>query len=394
MSIDAGIYQNIKQFQQPDLLESASRAAQLSQYARQNRKLDQEEERQKAIKDVLAKNIGEDGMVSTSGLSQYAKLDPIAAMEYQKNQLGLQTSKLDAQEKIHAAAGPGFDYLASLPKEQRAAAYPTVYQDWKNKGLPTDKIPTPDQYDEMWFQPAYRQFSSSVAGLKMQKDKLGIDKDKSDLRKSEADTAKSWAEVGKIKNENKEGKVPNKDQFQAATFGTRAAQAEDVFSQLAQKGFDPTTTGNSIRRNFPGWLEGNKGGDIKSLEQAQRNFVNAILRRESGAAISESEFDNARSQYFPSYGDTPEVLQQKEQNRKTAIAALNAEGAPAMSRLAKSMNGMAVASSIPKNNTKNQNIAGGQEVVASEMPKHGTVEDGYIFMGGDPANPKSWMRVK
>lgn len=25
-------------------------------------------------------------------------------------------------------------------------------------------------------------------------------------------------------------------------------------------------------------------------------------------------------------------------------------------------------------------------------PRHGTVEDGYVFLGGDPANPKNWMK--
>lgn len=56
----------------------------------------------------------------------------------------------------------------------------------------------------------------------------------------------------------------------------------------------------------------------KSL-QAQRNFVNAILRRESGAVISDSEFNNAQRQYFPMPGDGPEVISQKRMNRMQAI---------------------------------------------------------------------------
>lgn len=53
--------------------------------------------------------------------------------------------------------------------------------------------------------------------------------------------------------------------------------------------------------------------------QAQRDFVNALLRRESGAAISQGEFENAQKQYFPQPGDGPEVLAQKRANRQTAI---------------------------------------------------------------------------
>lgn len=57
----------------------------------------------------------------------------------------------------------------------------------------------------------------------------------------------------------------------------------------------------------------------KLADQAQRDFVNAILRRESGAVISPSEFENAAQQYFPQPGDTPAVIQQKSENRKIAL---------------------------------------------------------------------------
>lgn len=58
--------------------------------------------------------------------------------------------------------------------------------------------------------------------------------------------------------------------------------------------------------------------DQKAL-QAQRDFVTATLRKESGASISPSEFDNANRQYFPQVGDKPETIEQKRENRQTAI---------------------------------------------------------------------------
>jgi hypothetical protein len=60
-------------------------------------------------------------------------------------------------------------------------------------------------------------------------------------------------------------------------------------------------------------------------EQAQRDFVNAILRRESGAAVSETEFDNARKQYFPQPGDSRVLKEQKAANRKLAMDGVLAE---------------------------------------------------------------------
>ena len=59
-----------------------------------------------------------------------------------------------------------------------------------------------------------------------------------------------------------------------------------------------------------------KSDKFKQIEQAQRDFINAVLRRESGAVIGEQEFENARLQYFPQPGDTPKVVEQKQKNRE------------------------------------------------------------------------------
>jgi hypothetical protein len=53
--------------------------------------------------------------------------------------------------------------------------------------------------------------------------------------------------------------------------------------------------------------------------QNVRNFINAQLRRESGAAISEGEFYNAYQQYIPQPGDDPQTIKSKERNRQMAI---------------------------------------------------------------------------
>jgi hypothetical protein len=82
------------------------------------------------------------------------------------------------------------------------------------------------------------------------------------------------------------------------------------------------TSAISLYRNIPDRL---KPSLIKQQEQAERNFVNAVLRRESGAVISEQEFDNAAKQYFPQAGDTEAVLAQKKANRETVLGNLSKE---------------------------------------------------------------------
>jgi hypothetical protein len=68
------------------------------------------------------------------------------------------------------------------------------------------------------------------------------------------------------------------------------------------------------------------GPNYQKFDQAKRDFVNAVLRRESGAAISSSEFDNAHKQYFPQPGDTPERIAEKRKNRQDAIAGVAGGG--------------------------------------------------------------------
>ena len=77
-------------------------------------------------------------------------------------------------------------------------------------------------------------------------------------------------------------------------------------------------------------LNGQAPAEIKQIRQAERNFVNAVLRRESGAAISPSEFASAEKQYFPQPGDDATTLAQKAKNRQTVITNLAKSAGPAM----------------------------------------------------------------
>ena len=59
-----------------------------------------------------------------------------------------------------------------------------------------------------------------------------------------------------------------------------------------------------------------------TVTQAKTNFVTAVLRKESGAAISSEEFTNEDKKYFPQPGDSQELIDQKRQARILAIDTL------------------------------------------------------------------------
>lgn len=69
---------------------------------------------------------------------------------------------------------------------------------------------------------------------------------------------------------------------------------------------------------------------FRRYDQAKRDFINAQLRRESGAVISDAEFANAERQYFPQPGDDPSVIAQKAQNRRLAIESNRRAGLPSL----------------------------------------------------------------
>lgn len=94
------------------------------------------------------------------------------------------------------------------------------------------------------------------------------------------------------------------------------AEAEKSISAIEKAYANSGTTAEFIGSNLPSFLQ---GAERQQFEQAKRNFVNSVLRNESGAVIADSEFKNADKQYFPQPGDTPAVLEQKRLNRETAL---------------------------------------------------------------------------
>src|SRR5574340_208746 len=125
-------------------------------------------------------------------------------------------------------------------------------------------------------------------------------------------------------------------QAKAQLYGTRAKAAHDILNNLEGK-YSPLAVNAKMAANDTplvggvGGLIGNKllSESGQKAEQAQRDFVNAVLRQESGAVISEPEFRNAQKQYFPQPGDTKGTLQQKRENRARAIHALDVMSGPA-----------------------------------------------------------------
>lgn len=124
----------------------------------------------------------------------------------------------------------------------------------------------------------------------------------------------------------------------------------------------------------------------QKFDQAQRDFINATLRRESGAVISDQEFDNARKQYFPRPGDTKDVIEQKKLNRMQAIKGIAGAAGPAY---------RAPFNFDEKGEMQERNAAKPKAAGAfPPPPKVGESRGGYRFKGGNPGDPSNWAKLQ
>lgn len=258
-----------------------------------------------------------------------AKLESIKQhVELQGQLLGGVRDQASYDQARQMASQAGID-ISQLPPQYD----PAFVQQAQQKALSASQ-----QVDQMWKQRGYdldqqkfayqQQNDSANRGVQLRGQDLSADtarrgqditmrgQDLTDARTREANAAKAAAD-----------KAPTEFQSKAAMFGARAEEADRILGSLD---YSPTALAvKSAASNVP--LVGGALGAAANVatssknqqaEQAQRDFINAVLRQESGAVIGQSEFDNARKQYFPQPGDSDETKAQKAANRRTAIEGL------------------------------------------------------------------------
>ena len=126
----------------------------------------------------------------------------------------------------------------------------------------------------------------------------------------------------------------------------------------------------------------------RQAAQAKKTFINSILRKESGAAIAQSEFDNADSQYFPQFGDDKQTVINKRRTRELVTATMKAaiSGDPAAIQ---EIDRISAELSLYNPSVKKGSASdtGGNEITVGE------IKQGYKFIGGDPNDKNSWQEV-
>ena len=106
------------------------------------------------------------------------------------------------------------------------------------------------------------------------------------------------------------------EQGKSKVYADRMNRAAEALLATEKKFSQSGLVSQMYQTNVPNAL---KSGDQQSLESNKQNFITAVLRQESGAAISPTEFVKEEKKYFPQPGDTPAVIAEKQNFREAAI---------------------------------------------------------------------------
>lgn len=118
----------------------------------------------------------------------------------------------------------------------------------------------------------------------------------------------------------------------AAGFYERMVKARGELDKLSEAGYDPTSARDrfgaavddaplvgGVLAPIGKWLTSTDG---QLYQQAATNWIRANLRKESGAVIGPKEAADEYKNYFPVAGDTPELIRQKAEFRRTLESAM------------------------------------------------------------------------
>jgi hypothetical protein len=111
-------------------------------------------------------------------------------------------------------------------------------------------------------------------------------------------------------------------QLAASGFANRVATANADLEGLEDGGYVPGSLGEKIATITPG---GNYllSDDAQKYEGAKQDFITAVLRKESGAVISDDEFIREDKKYFPQPGDSPKTIKEKRKRRANQFKVLS-----------------------------------------------------------------------
>lgn len=140
-------------------------------------------------------------------------------------------------------------------------------------------------------------------------------------------------QAGKILNKEED---PKEYQTKDALFGERMIRSEialrGIIGTPKSPKYDPGNTRNAFWPD-DGMLGLFNGQKWREYQAASREWIAGMLRKDTGAAVTDSEWRLYFPTFFPQPGDGPEVQQQKLARRMAAARGLRGSAGPAFERM-------------------------------------------------------------
>ena len=136
------------------------------------------------------------------------------------------------------------------------------------------------------------------------------------------------------------------EQAKAASWADRMSDAERILGtplgeggpNLDEQGLEFMQAALTGGTRLPRWIPGIDAADIAieglrtdaylRYAQAKEGFISALLRKETGAEVKDSEFYKYDKQFFPQPGDTPATIAQKREARQREIESMARAAGP------------------------------------------------------------------
>lgn len=306
-SIEAQRKRKQEEEQAAQLAQLRAQSLQTGQFEMDDRK--RTSEQQQLLQGAYAEAGGDPNKL----IEAVSRIDPMKG--FQLRQQLAKSTEFDTKPQIGIGAdGKPFTYILGKDGTQKRLEGTLPRDELKLANLGGKEV----AYNPFALQPGQTfqrtQTPDGAASNAIARENLGISRERLAL---DRETAQQRATMEK---------APTEFQGKSAAYGLRAREADKILTGLQGK-YSPAAVNSKL--SVSEWpLIGGALGAATNLslsdqdqqaEQAQRDFINAVLRQESGAAIGVGEFDNARKQYFPQPGDSKAVIDQKARNRQLAI---------------------------------------------------------------------------
>lgn len=291
---------------------------------------------------------------------------------------------------------PGTAFEVSPTGERRILqSPPTGYQGPGGSGGPVARGPE-DPYRQQAPQPGM-QYSASgqrqqpIAGLERRP-------------LTPAEVQEAGLPTGTVAQREPDGSVRVIDKIEegerrTANLAFRAYQGLERLNGLAEKGMYRPSPQLEWVDPFLGMGEGGfriRNSEDRQFVQASKEFLAPILRKDTGAAVTDTELHYYQDILVPRSGDDPTTLWQKAQARADATRGIINEAGPAFSSHYGAPN---VRSLTDPRGQPQQAAPLAQQQRSPALPplpppRAGEVRNGYVYMGGDPKKETSWKRAR